>query len=34
MSKALQPLDNQFVTEVTALIQQAKQSAAAAISSN
>ena len=33
MSKALQPLDNQFVTEVTALIQQAKQSAAVAINS-
>lgn len=33
MSKELQPLEDQFVTEVTALIQQAKQRAAVAVNS-
>ena len=33
MGKDLQPLDSQFITEVTTLIRQAKQSAAAAVNS-
>ena len=33
MSKKLQPLENQFITEVTTLIQQAKQRAAVAVNS-